>query len=509
MNDTGLPWEDADPGNVPELSVSEISGAIKRTMEDAFGRVRVRGEIGRVSRPASGHVYLSLKDEKAVLDGVVWRGNAARLSIQPEQGMEVVATGKLTTFPGQSKYQIVIERMELAGEGALLKLLEERKKKLAAEGLFAEERKQPIPTLPEVIGVVTSPSGAVIRDILHRIGERFPRRVLLWPVPVQGETAAPQIAAAIAGMDSLVGGPGEDLPRPDVLIVARGGGSLEDLWPFNEEVVARAVAACRIPVISAVGHETDTTLIDYVADLRAPTPTGAAEKAVPVRADLIARTAENGNRLIQGMTRRLRDSRREIDGLARGLGDPALVLGPQQQRVDFLAGRLSTGTKTILTAGRQRLARTSAALRHPAERVRANGDRLAALGGRLERALDVSIRRQRETATGISRRLRPEMLDRRIRAGRDGLEATGRLLDSLSFERVLERGYVLVRDDAGRPVTRKEKVPEDGRMTLRFADGELQATAGVSDAAPPARKKKPAPAKPSPPKTTSGQGDLF
>lgn len=271
--------------NAPEYSVSEISGAVKRMVEDQFGHVRVRGEIGRVSRPASGHVYLDLKDERAVLSGVVWKGNAARLGMQPEQGLEVIATGRLTTFPGQSKYQIVIEAMEPAGAGALMALLEKRRKALAAEGLFAEERKHALPYLPGVIGVVTSPSGAVIRDILHRLRDRFPRHVLIWPVRVQGEGAAAEVAAGIRGFNALA--PGGAIPRPDLLIVARGGGSVEDLWPFNEEIVVRAASESAIPLISAVGHETDTTLIDFAADWRAPTPTAAAERAVPVRADLV------------------------------------------------------------------------------------------------------------------------------------------------------------------------------------------------------------------------------
>src|SRR5690606_2893871 len=296
------------PGNVPEFTVSEISLAVKRTLEGTFERVRVRGEISGFKRAASGHCYMTLKDADAVLDAVCWRGNAGRLGISPEDGMEVIATGRLTSYPGRSKYQIVIESLELAGEGALLKLLEDRRKKLAAEGLFDAARKRALPFLPAVIGVVTSPTGAVIRDILHRLADRFPRRVLVWPVLVQGEGAAAQVAAAIRGFNALPAG--GRVPRPDLLIVARGGGSLEDLWAFNEEIVVRAAAESAIPLISAVGHETDTTLIDYAADRRAPTPTAAAEIAVPVRRELLVQAGELERRLL-GAADRMVGERRE------------------------------------------------------------------------------------------------------------------------------------------------------------------------------------------------------
>jgi len=277
--------EGAGPAdNSPEFSVSEISGAVKRTVEGAFAHVRVRGEVGRLSLPRSGHIYLDLKDDRSVLASVVWKGVASRLTHQPEEGMEVIATGRLTTFPGQSKYQLVIEDLQPAGAGALMAMLEKRRKALAAEGLFDDARKQRLPFLPEVIGVVTSPSGAVIRDILHRLRDRFPRKVLIWPVAVQGPKCAPEVANAIRGFNALT--PGGALPRPDLLIVARGGGSLVDLWGFNEEEVVRATAPSAIPLISAVGHETDTTLIDYASDYRAPTHTGAADTAVPVRVDI-------------------------------------------------------------------------------------------------------------------------------------------------------------------------------------------------------------------------------
>src|SRR6266404_6227822 len=300
--------------NLPEFTVSEISQAVKRTLEGNFERVRVRGEISGFKRATSGHLYFALKDEEAKLDGVCWRGTAGRLAIAPEDGLEVIATGRISSYPGRSSYQLIIESLELAGEGALLKLLEERRKKLAAEGLFDPARKKALPFLPEVIGVVTSPTGAVIRDILHRLHDRFPRHVLIWPVLVQGEGAKDQIAAAIAGFNALA--PGGKIPRPDLLIVARGGGSLEDLWAFNEEVVVRAAAASAIPLISAVGHETDTTLIDFAADVRAPTPTAAAEMAVPVRAELLADVQQDGARLARALRAALKDRRQRLD-LAR------------------------------------------------------------------------------------------------------------------------------------------------------------------------------------------------
>ncbi|ETX27145.1 exodeoxyribonuclease VII large subunit, partial [Roseivivax isoporae] len=330
--------EDEDSGNTPEFTVSEISGAVKRTIEGAFGHVRIRGEVGRVSRPRSGHVYLDLKDDRAVISGVVWKGTAVRLDTQPEEGLEVVATGRLTTFPGQSKYQMVIEDIRPAGQGALMAMLEKRRTALAAEGLFDEARKRPLPFLPEVIGVVTSPSGAVIRDILHRLRERFPRKVLIWPVAVQGAACAPEVARAIAGFNALT--PGGALPRPDLLIVARGGGSIEDLWGFNEEAVVRAAAASDIPLISAVGHETDTTLIDFAADRRAPTPTAAAEIAVPVRRDLLAWTGEMQARLGRAVADRLDRRAERLRDLSRALPRPDALLDPARQRLDIASERL-------------------------------------------------------------------------------------------------------------------------------------------------------------------------
>src|SRR5579871_1399374 len=334
-------------GNLPEFTVSEISQAVKRTLEGAFERVRIRGEISGFKRATSGHLYFALKDEEAKLDAVCWRGTAGRLAIKPEDGLEVIATGRISSYPGRSSYQLVVESLEPAGEGALLKLLEERRRRLGAEGLFDPERKRKLPFLPEVIGVVTSPTGAVIRDILHRLADRFPRRVLLWPVAVQGEGAAAQVAAAITGFNRL---PAAGVPRPDVIIVARGGGSLEDLMAFNEEIVVRAAAASAIPLISAVGHETDTTLIDHASDRRAPTPTAAAEMAVPVRLDLVAEVAAKAARLSAGLSRLLAERRLRVTGLARGLPSPQDLIGNAAQRLDHGAERLRLAAERHLRA---------------------------------------------------------------------------------------------------------------------------------------------------------------
>ncbi len=324
--------------NAHDFTVSEISGAVKRVIEDQFGRIRVRGEIGRVSRPASGHMYFDLKDDRSVIAAISWKGQVSKMQIRPEEGMEVIATGKLTTFPGQSKYQMIVDEIEPAGAGALMAMLEARRKALAAEGLFAAERKRPIPYLPKVIGVITSPSGAVIRDILHRLRDRFPRHVLIWPVAVQGQGCAADVARAIRGFNAMAsGGP---IPRPDLLIVARGGGSLEDLWGFNEEIVVRAAAESEIPLISAVGHETDNTLIDFASDKRAPTPTAAAEMAVPVRADLIAWLREGEARMQRATRTRMEMRRQRLTDLARGLGRPEALTAQARQRFDTSADRL-------------------------------------------------------------------------------------------------------------------------------------------------------------------------
>jgi len=466
------------PGdNVPVFSVSDISQAVKATMEETFGRVRVRGEVSGFKRAASGHLYLTLKDENAVLDGVCWRATAGRLRLDVEDGMEVIATGRLTTYAGRSKYQIIIERLELAGEGALLKLLEDRRKKLANEGLFDEERKKDLPFLPDVIGVVTSPTGAVIRDILHRLADRFPRRVLVWPVLVQGEGAADQISAAIDGFNDLT--PGGDVPRPDLLIVARGGGSLEDLWAFNEEAVVRAVAESDIPLIAAVGHETDWTLIDHAADRRAPTPTAAAEMAVPVRGELLARLLEDEQRMISGVTRLVARQRTELEGLARGLPNLRRVLEDAHQRLDDWSERLGNSLKIGLERRRQRLPQR---IPSPAAVLARAETRLKAEG--------------RALATQARGALKPR---------RAALGHAAALLESLSHQRVLERGFALVRDDAGGPVARAAGLATGNDVALVFADGQVAAR--VTDAAGASKPKKKAAAKPKP--SDDRQGNLL
>ncbi len=413
-------FEDAAPapGNSPEYTVSELSGAVKRVIEGEFGLVRVRGEVGRVSRPSSGHLYFDLKDDRAVIAAVSWKGQVAKMQVRPEEGMEVVATGRMTTFPGQSKYQLIVEDVAPAGAGALMAMLERRRAALQAEGLFDPARKQPIPFLPRVIGVVTSPSGAVIRDILHRLRDRFPRHVLIWPVAVQGQDCAPQVAAAIRGFNAIA--PGGPVPRPDLLIVARGGGSLEDLWGFNEEIVVRAAADSRIPLISAVGHETDTTLIDFAADLRAPTPTAAAELAVPVRLDLVAAVetlaARQGRAVSAAMDRR----RLRLSDLSRGLPRLDALTGTAAQRLDAASGRLSGALGLMLATLRGRFDARAARLRPEAllalvarrrETLAARGEALAA---RLARQADAAHARLDKWAS----RLAPALTRTLAEAGR-------------------------------------------------------------------------------------------
>jgi len=443
--------------NLPEYTVSELARALKRSIEENFAYVRVRGEISGFKRHASGHWYLSLKDSEAVIDAVCWRMTAMRLGIKPEDGMEVLCTGRLTTFPGRSKYQLVIDSMELAGVGALLKLLEDRRKRLAAEGFFAAERKKQLPFLPEVIGIVTSPTGAVIRDILHRLADRFPRHVLLWPVAVQGEGAAAQVAAAINGFNRLpADGP---VPRPQLIIVARGGGSLEDLMAFNEEIVVRAAAASAIPLISAVGHETDTTLIDHASDRRAPTPTAAAEIAVPVRLDLVAELATKSARL-SGSVSRLFDQRRlHLAGLARGLPDPQDLLGAAAQRLDDRTERLRLAADRQLRAARQRLELAAARLRPEVlstdlARTRA---RLVETEPRLHAAMARFIGRSREQVDNFAGRLATH---------------------SERHESLLARGYVVVRDAIARVVTTSEAITTGAPLDLEFHDGRVGVTAG-------------------------------
>ena len=451
--------------NAEPISVTDLALRLKRVVEQGFGHVRVRGEISGFKRAASGHLYFALKDADAVLDGVMWKGSAARIPFRAEDGLDVIATGKVTTYPGRSKYQIVVESLELAGEGALLALLEKTKARLAAEGLFDPRRKRDLPYLPRVIGVVTSPTGAVIRDILHRLADRFPVRVIVWPVLVQGPDAAPQVARAIRGFDALTAGGA--IPRPDLLIVARGGGSIEDLWAFNEEVVVRAAADCTIPLISAVGHETDTTLIDFAADQRAPTPTAAAEMAVPVRAELIADVADFQRRAAFAWARRQSQARERLDMVAARL--PALdrLLQPQRQRLDEWSERLPQAFRLRLTQARGR------------------ADQLGA-------------------------RVQPVLLERRVTRDGERLDALWRLAASLDPRRLLARGYAMVSDADGQVLTSAAQARVAGRLRLDFADGAVPVSVVGADAPPPAAP--PAAAAPPRPRRggrPAGQASLF
>jgi exodeoxyribonuclease VII large subunit len=477
--------------NVVEWSVSELSAALKRTVEDAYGYVRVRGEIsGFKGSSPSGHCYFRLKDDKAVLEAVIWKTTIARMKMKPEEGLDVVVSGKLTTFAGSSKYQIVIEKLELAGIGALMKLLEERKKKLAAEGLFAEARKQLLPYLPQVIGVVTSPTGAVIRDILHRLADRFPRRVLVWPVRVQGETSAAEVAAAIAGFNALP--ESGRIPRPDVIIVARGGGSLEDLWSFNEEVVVRAAADSMIPLISAVGHETDITLIDFAADRRAPTPTAAAEIAVPVRAELMAQIAALTSRKFACWQRGIDQRRKELTLLARALPAADDVLAGPRQRLDGCAERLPRALRANAQIHHTHYSRCASRLTAQliGALVARRRDRHEALSHRLRagaaanaQAHRARVLRQRDQVTallGRARRCIDVQLDRRFAR----LERAEALLTAFSYREVLKRGYALVRDDAGRPLRSATAIVPPMRLDIEMWDGSVKATAGETVSAP-------------------------
>ncbi|MDJ0826535.1 MAG: exodeoxyribonuclease VII large subunit [Rhodobacter sp.] len=460
------------PDNAAEFTVTELSNAVKRVIEGEFGFVRVRGEVGRVSRPRSGHVYLDLKDDRNVIAGVIWKGVAGRLATQPEEGLEVVATGRMTTFGGQSRYQIVIEDIRPAGMGALMAMLEKRKKALQAEGLFDDTRKRPLPYLPEVIGVVTSPSGAVIRDILHRLRDRFPRKVLIWPVAVQGEKCAPEVTRAIEGFNRLT--PGGALPRPDLLIVARGGGSIEDLWGFNEESVVRAAAASTIPLISAVGHETDTTLIDFVADQRAPTPTAAAELAVPVRLDLLAWVDAQDARLTRGVTQAIGQRRQRLADLARALPRPANLVAAAAQRFDLWSERLPKALIAAAQRNRLRLADAAALLR-PAALRRAMTDRRRVLdqaASRLRISLVArDLARKRETYDRLAQRLSAAGRGQ-VTGWAERLDALERLRQSLGYRETLKRGYAVVRGD-GAVVTTKVRAETANALEIEFADGRL------------------------------------
>jgi len=481
-NDAGLVARERQGDNAQPLTISEISALLKRTVEDRFGFVRLRGELSGVKRATSGHFYCALKDEGAVIDGVMWKGNAARLNFRAEDGLEVIATGKLTTYPGRSKYQIVIDSMELAGEGALLALLEKTRARLAAEGLFDAGRKRRLPFLPRTIGVVTSPTGAVIRDILHRLADRFPSHVLVWPVLVQGNGAAEQVAAAVRGLSALQ--PGGPVPRPDVVIVARGGGSIEDLWSFNEEVVVRAIAECSIPVISAVGHETDTTLADYAADRRAPTPTAAAEMAVPVRADLAFTLSDLGSRQRRAVYRPVELGRERLAARARLLPRPENLLQPQAQRLDDLSERLRRALGDRSARGRERLAGVAARL---------SPSLLSRSAAEAQRRLDRA-------------RLSPALIERPLREGAHRLAALSRVMSQLHPEKPLERGYAIIRNAQGRALTTRAEAADEALLTVQFRDGTLTAAPG---APPPPSAPPPHPAPKPRPATPPAQDDLF
>lgn len=482
--------------NAPEFSVTEISGALKRTIEGAFGRVRVRGEVGRVMLARSGHLYFDVKDDRSVIAAVSWKGQVSKFSIMPEEGMEVVVTGKLTTFGSQSKYQINVDDVSVAGEGALMAMLEKRKKQLASEGLFAPERKEPLPYLPEVIGVVTSPTGAVIRDILHRLRDRFPRKVLIWPVVVQGEQCAGQVAAAIKGFNALT--PGGAVPRPDLLIVARGGGSIEDLWGFNEEIVARAAADSAIPLISAVGHETDTTLIDFVSDQRAPTPTAAAEMAVPVRLDLLGWTDEQAARLTRSLSDGILRRGQRLRDLSRALPRADSLLQTPTQRLDSVSNRLPQALKAGVQNRRIELGKRTGSLRASTLDHMIKSKR-EALGRRSDRlsplAFNREIARHKDKIGDLSRRL-SEVSDRKVQTLKERLAGLDRMRETLGYHATLERGYAVVRGD-GALITNTKSAKKASEIEIEFADGRF------SIGAKPAAKKT---AKPQDP---SDQGSLF
>jgi len=499
--------------NIPEWTVSELSAALKKTVEDAYGFVRVRGEIsGFKGASPSGHCYLRLKDDKAVLEGVIWKMVYGRLRFKPQEGLEVVATGRLTTYPGSSKYQLIIDSLEPAGIGALMALLEERKKKLAAEGLFDGARKQLIPFLPAVIGVITSPTGAVIRDILHRLADRFPRHVLVWPVRVQGEGSAEEVAAAIRGFNALP--EGGRIARPDVLIVARGGGSLEDLWSFNEEIVVRAAAESMIPLISAVGHETDITLIDFAADKRCPTPTAAAEMAVPVRSELLAQIDSLARRQRSCWARGLDARRTELRAAARALPAADELLAVPRQQLDSLSERLPRALKANAEIHHKQYLKCATKLSPQLlrGRVRAEQERVSNLIARARRCTQVhrDRRRQHFAAAGgrLDAAMRANILGHRQRIVRDreriatlfergslgmarlierrfaALDRADKLLGAFSYQSVLARGFALVRDPSGTPLRSASAVSPGQQLDIEFGDGRATAVATQAHGVP-------------------------
>lgn len=535
--------------NVPEITVTELSSSLKRTIEDRFGFVRVRGEVSGWRGPhSSGHVYFCLKDQGAKIDAVIWKGSYQRLRVKPEEGMEVIATGKVTTYPGKSTYQIIVETIEPAGVGALLAQLEERRRRLAAEGLFDDARKQLLPHLPDVIGVITSPTGAVIRDILHRVADRFPLRVIVWPVRVQGDTCAAEVARAIEGFNALP--EGGKIPRPDVIIVARGGGSLEDLWGFNEEIVVRAAAGSMIPLVSAVGHETDWTLIDHAADRRAPTPTAAAEMTVPVRSEMAAQTGGFARRLAAAVMRLAERRRADVRALARALPSAEDVLALPRQRLDRAGENLPRRIGAGLNERKLKVGRLGALIaRHsPNAELARRRAKFEALAARLASVRDVPRKRGEDVSAQLAARLRRAFIARRdaekancvrqrervksasermanaLRAcnerRRRDLSGLSKLMDTLSHKSVLARGFALVRDggETGAPVRSAAAIAPGQGLTLQFADGSAAVTAngggapqGVERPAPQERPARPAKAsaRPSARAPGAGQGSLF
>lgn len=537
-------------GNTPEFSVSELAGAIKRALEDGFGHVRLRGEISGYRGPhASGHCYFGLKDDTAKIDAVIWKGVFGRLKVRPEEGMEVIAQGRVTSYPGSSKYQIVIESMEPAGVGALMALLEDRKRRFTAEGLFAAERKRALPFMPRVVGIITSPTGAVIRDMLAGFTERFPTRVVVWPVRVQGETSGAEVAAAIAGFNAIA--PGGRVPRPDVLIVARGGGSLEDLWGFNDEAVVRAAAASTIPLVSAVGHETDWTLLDLVADARAPTPTKAAEWVVPKYSELLVQVGDLTSRLSVSMRRYLEQSRAHLKAAARGLPRVEDLVRLPRQRFDAVEQRLGRALLANTKAHGMRHARVAARLqpRLVAMRIARLKDQLSAIDSRKRQGLARLAASRRARYEGSAGRLRPNAIAQRILRARDHLatlhmrsqqatlnaiarrrqrlDGRAQMLSALSYQGVLARGFAIVRDGNGVMVRRAEAVSAGAALGIEFADGSVRVQA-IEDGSPTrvstrvathAGRQSPIkpgeaalrPSKPRPPPGggTGGQGTLF
>lgn len=520
--------------NTIELSVSELSGAIKRTVEDAFGYVRLRGEISGFRGPhSSGHCYFALKDEKAKIDAIIWRGVYNRLSIKPDEGLEVIATGNVTTYPGRSSYQIVIDKLEPAGEGALLALLKERERKLSAEGLFDKSAKRPLPTLPRTIGVVTSPTGAVIRDILHRLADRFPTHVVVWPVRVQGEGSGDEVAQAITGFNAIA--PGGVIPRPDLLIVARGGGSLEDLWGFNDEAVVRAVAASDIPLISAVGHETDVTLIDHAADVRAPTPTAAAELAVPVRRELMVRVDELAARRGRAISRLLGEAQARLDAAGGGLPRRAELFALPRQRLDAATSDLAKNITARLTTVKGRFAVPAARLSpvHLRGQMRIRRLRVGEVGTRIKAASKAQLGGKRSMFGVIAARLSPNALNRRtinetrhvkdvgqrlkrafsgkVEASKSRLQNSAALLGSLGHGAVLSRGYALVQDSGGKVLRSSVAAKKAGEVTITLAEGKVGALVNkaLDEGPTPLKKPKAPPRKKATGANPNDQGSLF